>query len=70
MDQRLKTPFYVESGWPVVLAPVVKEAWRRYEADELKDEEFYCSEAVTAGICSRSPELMEEVRRERRKALV
>jgi DNA (cytosine-5)-methyltransferase 1 len=65
IEPRLITPYYVESGWPVVLAPVAKEAWRRYEAEELKEDEFYCSEAVTAGICSRSPELMEEVRRER-----
>ena len=65
MDQRLKNPFYVESGWPVVLAPVVTEAWRLYEAGELQDDEFYCTEAVIAGMCHRSPEVAEEVRRER-----
>jgi DNA (cytosine-5)-methyltransferase 1 len=68
IEPRLVAPYYVESGWPVALAPVAKEAWRRYEANELKDDEFYCSVAVTAGICSRSPELMEEVRQGRRKA--
>ena len=43
IEPRLIAPYYVESGWPVVLAPVVKEAWRRFEAEELKDDEFYCS---------------------------
>jgi DNA (cytosine-5)-methyltransferase 1 len=52
-DSRLVAPFYVESGWPVVLTPIVKEAWRRHVAGKLKDDEFYCSEAVVAGICHR-----------------
>lgn len=67
IEPRLIAPYYVESGWPVVLAPVAKEAWRRYEADELKDDELYCSEAVIAGMCHRSPALVEEVREEREK---
>jgi DNA (cytosine-5)-methyltransferase 1 len=50
IEPRLIAPVYVESGWPVALTPVVKEAWRRYEARELKDEEFYCSDAVIAGM--------------------
>lgn len=49
IEPRLLAPYYVQSGWPVVLEPVAKEAWRRYEADALNDEEFYCSEAVIAG---------------------
>jgi DNA (cytosine-5)-methyltransferase 1 len=65
IEPRLLAPHHVESGWPVVLAPVAEEAWRRYEADALKDEEFYCCEAVIAGICYRSPELANEVRIER-----
>lgn len=69
IEPRLLAPYYAESGWPVVLAPVAKEAWRRYEAKELNDDEFYCSEAVTAGMCYRNPDLMEEVRREREKVL-
>lgn len=67
IEPRLLAPRYVQSGWPVVLAPIAKEAWRRYKADELSDDELYCSEAVIAGICSRSSELAEEVRREREK---
>ncbi|HEV2454630.1 MAG TPA: DNA cytosine methyltransferase [Verrucomicrobiae bacterium] len=68
IEPRLLAPYYVESGWPVALAPVVKEAWRRYEADELKDDEFYCSEAVVAGMCHRNPCLASEVHSEREKS--
>lgn len=67
-EPRLLAPSYIQSGWPVVLEPIAKEAWRRYRAKELSDDELYCSEAVTAGICSRSPDLAEEVRRERKAA--
>lgn len=58
VEPRLLAPFHVESGWPVVLTPVVREAWRRYTADELKDDEFYCSEAVTAGMHHRKTALV------------
>lgn len=54
---RLITPFYVESGWPATLAPVAKEARRRYESRELRDDEFYCSDAVMAGLRHRNPTL-------------
>jgi len=54
MDPRLIAPFYVESGWPVALTPVAKEAWRRYGAMELQDDEFYCSVAVIAGMSHRN----------------
>lgn len=67
IEPRLLAPYYVQSGWPLVLAPIAEEAWRRYEADALKDDEFYCSEAVIAGMCSRSAKLSEEVSRERKK---
>ena len=55
VDPRLIAPYYEESGWPAVLAPVVKEAWRRYEASELRDNEYYCSDAVMAGLRHRNP---------------
>ena len=61
IEPRLLAPYYVQSGWPVVLAPVAEEAWRRFEAEELKDDEFYCSEAVIAGMCSRDPDWNKEV---------
>lgn len=67
IEPRLLTPYYVESGWPVVLAPIAKEAWRRYEADELKDDELYCSEAVVAGMVHRCPDLADEVCEERER---
>jgi DNA (cytosine-5)-methyltransferase 1 len=67
MEPRLVNPYYEQSGWPVVLGPVAKEAWRRYEIGEMTDDEFYCSEAQMAGICHRSPKLAEEVRAERKK---
>ena len=69
VEPRLLAPFFVDSGWPVVLAPVAEEAWRRYEAGELKDDEFYCSEAVVAGMCCRNPDLIDGVRQEREKVL-
>lgn len=69
IEPRLSAPYYVQSGWPVLLAPVAEEAWRRFEAEELKDEEFYCSEAVIAGMCCRNPDLLKQVRRERESVL-
>ena len=67
VEPRLLAPRYVQSGWPVVLAPIAKEAWRRFVKKELKDDEFYCSEAVIAGMCSRSSDLADEVRAERKR---
>lgn len=67
IDPRLYAPYFERSGWPLVLAPIAKEAWRRYRKKELKDEEFYCSEAQLAGICHRNFELAENVRAERER---
>jgi DNA (cytosine-5)-methyltransferase 1 len=61
LEPRLLNPYYEQSGWPVVLAPIAREAWRRYENKKLSGEEFYCSEAQMAGFCHRSPELAREV---------
>jgi DNA (cytosine-5)-methyltransferase 1 len=66
-EPRLRAPYYVQSGWPVLLAPIAKEAWRRYKSGDLKENEFYCSEAVIAGMCYRNPDLIEQVRQEREK---
>jgi DNA (cytosine-5)-methyltransferase 1 len=65
VEPRLLVPYYERSGWPVILAPIADEAWRRFEADELKDDEFYCSEAQAAGICHRNSKLVKEVRHNR-----
>lgn len=59
-DPRLLAPYFERSGWPRVLAPIAREAWQRYEADELKDEEFYCSEAQMAGMCLGNAWMAEE----------
>lgn len=65
IDPRLRAPYYEHSGWPVVLAPVAKEAWRRFKAGELKADEFYCGEAVVAGMVHRCPDLGDGVYKER-----
>ena len=65
LEPRLTNPYYERSGWPVLLAPIGKEAWRRFERGELSDSEYYCSEAQMAGVCHRSPNLAREVRHER-----
>jgi len=61
-DPRLINPRYIQSGWPVVLERIGREAWRRYESGLMADEEFYCSDAQMAGACSRNPELLKSVR--------
>lgn len=61
IEPRLLAPYFVDSGWPVILAPIADEAWRRYESGHLKEEEFYCSEAVMAGMYSRNSELTEGI---------
>jgi DNA (cytosine-5)-methyltransferase 1 len=65
VEPRLLAPYYTQSGWPVVLAPIANEARRRYINEELSDDEFYCSEALIAGICFRSPEIAADVARVR-----
>ncbi len=65
IEPRLLAPYYERSGWPVILAPIAREAWRRYRHKQLREDEFYCSEAQMAGMCYRSPELAESVARNR-----
>lgn len=62
LEPRLLAPYYERSGWPVVLAPIAREAWRRYRADELTDDEFYCSEAQMAGMRHRNSETTDNAR--------
>lgn len=69
-EPRLLSPYYERSGWPIILAAIAKEAWRRYEAEQLTDDEFYCSEAQMAGICHRNPQLADEAKAERGRANV
>lgn len=51
----LQTPCFERSGWPVCLRLLAEEAWRRYEAGLLSDDEFYCADAQMAGACFRDP---------------
>lgn len=53
IDSRLIVPRYTKSGWPVALAPLADDAWRRYELEQLQDDEMYCSEAQHAGFMAR-----------------
>jgi DNA (cytosine-5)-methyltransferase 1 len=41
---------YVRSGWPVALEGIGQEAWRRFDAEEIAGEDFYCVEAQRAGL--------------------
>jgi DNA (cytosine-5)-methyltransferase 1 len=69
-EPRLTAPYYVQSGWPVMLAPVAREAWRRYAAGELKSDEYYCSDAAIAGMCYRNRELALKVRKGREEVMI
>ena len=59
-DQRLLFPYHTESGWPKVLTPIQHEAWHRYVSGQLSDDEFYCTEAVMAGMVFRNPALLSK----------
>jgi DNA (cytosine-5)-methyltransferase 1 len=41
---------YVRSGWPVSLELIGREAWRRYNENQMDETEFYCVSAQTAGM--------------------
>lgn len=69
VEPRLLGPYYEQSGWPVVLAPLAKEARRRYKNGALKEHEFYCADAQIAGMCFRSPQLADEVHAERERLM-
>ena len=43
---------FARSGWPVALELLGREAWRRYDSRELSQDEFYCTTAQRAGMCS------------------
>lgn len=42
-----------ESGWPRVLKCFAAEAWRRFEAGELADEELYTTDSAWSGLYDR-----------------
>ena len=41
---------FERSGWPVVLELLGREAWRRFQARQLTDKEFYCVDAQMLGM--------------------
>jgi len=45
---------HARSGWPVALALIGREAWRRYETGQIDEKDFYCLEAQRAGLASTS----------------
>ena len=59
IDSRLVAPYYVESGWPLVLEAIANEAWRRFDAGLLLDDELYCCDAQRAGLLHRNPHLAD-----------
>lgn len=54
IEPRLLAPVYVQSGWPVALTPVVREAWRRYRSGEISECDFYSDAAAAAGMRHRA----------------
>lgn len=59
-EPRLVNPYYEQSGWPVFLVPLAKEAWRRFKGGIITEDEFYCSEAQWVGVFHLNPKLAEE----------
>jgi DNA (cytosine-5)-methyltransferase 1 len=54
--EKLLEPRRTRSGWPVALELIGQEAWRRYETDELAEDDFYCVAAQRAGLTARDAE--------------
>ncbi|MBK9176940.1 MAG: DNA cytosine methyltransferase [Flavobacteriales bacterium] len=50
IEPRLVTPYFSQSGWPVVLKSLANEAWRRDDAGLLADDELYSIDAQHAGM--------------------
>ncbi len=50
LHSQLSSPFYVQSGCPEILLPIVKEAYRRYCIGELTDDEYYNNYSLLSGI--------------------
>lgn len=53
IEPRLIAPFYIKSGWPLVLAPFAEEAWRRFDLGLFANEDLYPVEALQKGIMDR-----------------
>ncbi len=44
---------YLRTGWPVALELIGHDAWRRYAASSISEDDFYCSEAQRAGFVAK-----------------
>jgi len=44
---------YCRSGWPVMLELLGREAWRRYKAGTISENDFYCVEAQRSGFIAK-----------------
>lgn len=66
--RRPRVQEYVQSGWPVALEPVAREALRRYQRGELSEDEFYCSQALLAAMRERRATQAAEVSCGQRRA--
>lgn len=42
-----------DNAWPQSLRRFVSEAWRRFDAGDISDEELYCCDATWAGVYDR-----------------
>jgi DNA (cytosine-5)-methyltransferase 1 len=47
---QIAAPAYVQSGWPLRLVPLAKEAARRFQGGHLRFDEYYYSGAQVAGL--------------------
>lgn len=50
IEPRLIAPYYVKSGWPVLLAPLAIEACSRFEQGLMGEQEFYPVDAQYGGV--------------------
>ena len=60
---------FARSGWPVALELLGREAWRRYEAGELSEEDFYCIQAQITGMGQRSIDEGREIKHEHARSV-
>lgn len=56
INHKLVTPVYVQSGWPVALKSVAREARRRYDSGKLAERDYYPDAAAAAGMRFRACE--------------
>lgn len=58
IEPKLVNPYYMESGWPVILVPMAEEVFRRKELGDITEDDVYCCEAQLAGMGFRKSKMM------------